>query len=74
MQLLPEAVLVLTALVLLGAAVAVETQSGKPISKHAAIVIAACGVVLAGLALCYVPVDVDSGKSLSVIDPLAHIF
>jgi len=74
MQLLPEAVLVLTALVLLGAAVAVETQSGKPISKHAAIVIAACGVVLAGLALCYVPVDVDSGKSLIVIDPLAHIF
>ena len=74
MQLLPEAVLVLTALVLLGAAVAVEAQSGKPISNRAAIVIAACGVVLAALAMCHVPVDVDSGKSLIVIDPLARIF
>ena len=44
MQLLPETVLVITALVLLGAAVAVEARRGKPISSTAAIAIAALGV------------------------------
>lgn len=74
MQLLPEAVLVITALVLLGAAVATEAASGKAISNRLAIAIAALGIVLAALALCRVPVEVDSGKALVVIDPLARIF
>jgi NADH-quinone oxidoreductase subunit N len=74
MQLLPEAVLVVTALVLLAAAVAVEAQCSRSLSNRSAIAIAAAGIVLAALALCYVPVDVDSGKSLIVIDPLARIF
>jgi NADH-quinone oxidoreductase subunit N len=74
MQLLPEAVLVISALVLLGAAAAVEAKCGKPLSNRAAIVIAAGGVVLALLALCHVPVAVASGKELVVIDPLARMF
>lgn len=75
MQLLPEAVLVVTALVLLGVAVAVDSKRGAPISNGAAIAIAAAGVVLAALALCFVPVQADVGKSaLVVIDPLARVF
>jgi NADH-quinone oxidoreductase subunit N len=74
MQLLPEAVLVITALVLLGVAVAVEAKCGKPIFNLTAATIAACGILLAGLVLCSVPVAVDAGKSLIVIDPLARIF
>ena len=74
MQLLPETVLVITALVLLGAAVAVEARCGRPLTSRAAILIAAVGVGLAALALCYVPVDMDDGKSLLVIDPLARVF
>ena len=74
MQLLPEAVLVITALVLLGAAVAVETKSGKAISGKITGVIAAAGIVLAAFSLCHVPVNVASGKALVLIDPLAHLF
>ena len=73
MQLLPEAVLVITALALLGAAVAVESKSGKPISNGIAISIAAVGVMLAAFALLRVP-SVDSVTSLIVMDPLARIF
>lgn len=72
-QLLPEAVLVMTALALLAAAVAVESQSGKSISNRVAIVIAASGVILAGLALLRVPVAV-SVSPLIVMDPLARLF
>jgi NADH-quinone oxidoreductase subunit N len=74
MQLLPEAVLVITALVLLGAAVAVESKSGRSISNRAAIAIAAAGVIIAALALLRVPANADSGSSLVVMDPLARIF
>ncbi len=74
MQLLPEAVLVVTALVLLGAAVAAEAKSGQPLAIRLAILLAAAGVVLAGLALCYVPVQADGGTALVVIDPLARMF
>jgi len=74
MQLLPEAVLVITALVLLGAAVAVETKTGKAISSGIAGAIAAAGIVLAAFSLCHVPVNVASGKALILIDPLARLF
>ena len=73
-QLLPEAVLVVTALALLGVAVATEAKRGQPMANRLAVAIAALGVVLAALALCYVPVAADSGKSLIVIDPLARMF
>lgn len=72
-QLLPEAVLVITALVLLGAAVATESKTGKPFSSRAAIAIASFGVMLAAAALLRVPV-VNSSTSLIVIDPLARVF
>jgi len=74
MQLLPEAVLVVTALVLLSAAVAVEASRHRALSNSSAIVIAAIGIILAALALCFVPVDVTAGSALIVIDPLARIF
>jgi NADH-quinone oxidoreductase subunit N len=74
MQLLPEAVLVITALVLLGAAVAVESKSGRSISNRAAIAIAAAGVIIAALALLRVPANADPGSSLIVMDPVARIF
>ncbi|MEN9974651.1 MAG: NADH-quinone oxidoreductase subunit, partial [Verrucomicrobiota bacterium] len=73
-QLLPEAVLVVTALVLLGVAVAVEAKSRKAISHRAALWIAAGGVVLAGCALWGVPVTADGGTGLIVMDPLARLF
>lgn len=74
MQLLPEAVLVITALALLGAAVAVEAKRGTPVSYGSVIAIAALGIVLAALALCFVPVEASAGKALVVIDPLARMF
>jgi len=74
MQLLPEAVLVITALVLLGTAVAVETKTGKAISGSTTGAIAAAGIVLAVFSLSYVPVSVASGKALILIDPLARLF
>jgi NADH-quinone oxidoreductase subunit N len=74
MQLLPEAVLVITALVLLGAAVAYESKRGKAFSNRAAISIAAIGVVLAALALWRMPAAVVSVSSLIVMDPLARMF
>jgi len=74
-QMLPEAVLVATALALLGSAVAAEAKRGTPFSNGSAIAIAAAGIVLAALALCFVPVEADAGKaSLVVIDPLARMF
>ena len=48
-QLLPEAVLVVTALVLLGAAVATEAKTGRPFAAGTASAIAAIGVMLAAL-------------------------
>jgi len=74
MQLLPEAVLVITALVLLSTAVAVETKTGKAISDRTTGAIAAAGIVLAAFSLSYVPVNVASGKALILIDPLARLF
>ncbi len=74
-QLLPEIVLVITALALLGVAGAVESKSGRPLSIRVAIAIAAAGVVLAAwVLLSYVPVAVGTGKELLVIDPLARMF
>ncbi|MEY3898830.1 MAG: NADH-quinone oxidoreductase subunit [Verrucomicrobiota bacterium] len=74
MQLLPEAVLVITALVLLGAAVAVEARSGRPLSSRTAIFIAASGIVLAAVVGFTFPGSENAGTVLIVMDPLARIF
>ncbi len=73
-QLLPEAVLVITALVLLGVAVTTEAKSKQPIAVDLAIAISALGIAAAGFALYRCPVDVDCGSSLIVNDPLARMF
>jgi len=72
MQLLPEVVLVITALVLLAVAVGVEAKRGQSMSTGIAIPIAAGGVILAALALVRVPVA-EPVTSLIVMDPLARI-
>ena len=73
-QLLPEAVLVATALVLLGAAVASEAKLGRPLANSTASGIAAIGAILAALAMFCIPAEADSGTQLIVIDPLARMF
>lgn len=55
MQLLPEAVLVITALVLLGVAVAFETKTHKTFPTASAIGIATLGIIIAMLALWLTP-------------------
>lgn len=55
MQLLPEAVLVITALVLLGATVAYESKTSKPFPVNSAIGMAALGILLAMVALGFAP-------------------
>jgi NADH-quinone oxidoreductase subunit N len=73
-QLLPEAALVVTALLLLGVAVATEAKTGKPIANAKASAIAALGVLLAGFAIFNMPSNLDSGSQLISMDPLARIF
>ena len=73
-QLLPEAVLVFTALVLLGVAVAIEAKTGRPIPMDLTIVISSIGIVGACAALNFCPTYPDSGTSLLVMDPLARVF
>jgi NADH-quinone oxidoreductase subunit N len=72
LQLLPEAVLVLTALVLLGAAVATGRKSGKPFT--AGIGIATFGMLLAAVAMFFVPPCGESSTPLLENDALARIF
>ncbi len=73
-QLLPEAVLVITALTVLGIAIATESKSGKPMCGTRALSIAAIGVVIALLALYFGPKDVDSGVAVLTLDPMALVF
>lgn len=73
-QLLPEGLLVLTALVLLGAAVATESRRGRRIANRTAVWIAGAGIVAAGVALLRMPCGIDSGSPLISIDPLARVF
>ncbi len=73
-QLLPEAVLVITALVLLGVAVTTEAKSKRPMSVDVAIAISALGIAAAGFVLYRWTADVDCGSALIVNDPLARLF
>ncbi len=74
MQLLPEAVLVLTALVLLGAAVAYESKTLKPFPVNSAIGIATLGILFSVAALCLSPQEMKDGSQLIVTDGLARLF
>lgn len=73
-QLLPEAVLVVTALVLLGVAVASETRNKRPIAGRTAIAISSLGIASAAFCLWRAPEALDAGTSLIVLDPLARLF
>jgi NADH-quinone oxidoreductase subunit N len=72
LQLLPEAVLVLTALVLLGAAVATGRNSGNTFT--AGIGIATFGVLLAAVAMFFVPPSGETSTPLLANDLLARMF
>lgn len=72
LQLLPEAVLVLTALVLLGAAVATGRKSGRPFT--AGIGIATFGLLSAAVAMFFVPPCGETSTTLLENDALARIF
>lgn len=73
-QLLPEAVLVITALVLLGVAVAFESKKLQQFPAAAAIALATLGILIAGGVLFLLPCAKDSGTPLIVSDPLARLF
>lgn len=73
-QLLPEAVLVITALLLLGVAVAAEARTKRPLAIDVTIAISALGIAGACAALYYCPLRPESGTTLLVMDPLARVF
>ena len=73
-QLLPEAVLVITALVLLGVAVAFESKKLKQFPVSVAIALATVGILIAGAVLFFLPYTKDSVTPLIVSDPLARLF
>lgn len=74
LQLLPEAALVLTALVMLGAALVTEKKPGTVFSSGAGISIATFGMLLAAAAMCFVPQDGATSTPLLQNDALARIF
>ncbi len=73
-QLLPEAALVITALLLLGVAVAAEARTRRPPAIDVIIAIAALGIAAACVALYFSPPHPESATSLLVMDPLARLF
>ena len=66
-QLLPEAVLVVSALAVLGISLATG-------SKTLPLPLSLLGILLAGVALFYIPEGIDAGSNLIVIDPVARVF
>jgi NADH-quinone oxidoreductase subunit N len=73
LQLLPEAVLVLTALVLLGVSVAIEARRGRPVDPGISMGIAAAGIVVAFVALLREPMQAGSGTPLVAVDALGRL-
>ncbi len=73
LQLLPEAVLVLTALVLLGVSVGIEARRGRSVDPKLTIGIATAGIALAFVALLREPMQAGSGTPLVAVDALARI-
>ncbi len=74
MQLLPEAVLVFTALVMLGVAMAHESKTRKTFPVNSAIEIATLGILLAAAAMFFSPKEIESGSPLIVTDGIARLF
>ncbi len=74
MQLMPETVLVVAALVLLGVSVAVEARTGHAASGKLTISMASAGILLAMIALFRVPMQAGSGTPLVAVDGLAQMF
>ncbi|MBT8044366.1 MAG: NADH-quinone oxidoreductase subunit N, partial [Verrucomicrobiae bacterium] len=72
-QLLPESVLVISALVLLAVALASEKKSGKPISASLAGSVAAAGILVALLALGFGPKELNSGTNLITVDSMGFL-
>lgn len=72
-QLLPEAILVVTALVVLGTALTIEGR-GKPASRALLSGITCLGLLLAGAALILVPAAGDAATPMIALDPLARLF
>ena len=73
MQLLPEAVLVITALVLLGVAVAYESKTLKPLPVNSAIGIATFGILLATVAWWFAPPERLKGGIDIISGALFHL-
>lgn len=74
LQLLPEAVLVLAALVMLGAAVATGKKPGRVFSSGVGVSIATFGILLAAAAMFFVPQDGATSTPLLENDAIARIF
>ena len=74
LQLLPEAVLVIAALVLMGVAVATQSRKKRPPTVDVVIAITALGIAAAGFALYRCPDDINCASKLIVMDPLARLF
>jgi len=72
-QLLPEVILVVTALVVLGTGLAIESRS-KPASNSLMSAIACVGLLLAGLSLLRFQVSGDAATPMLALDPLARLF
>lgn len=72
-QLLPEIVLVVTALAVLAVSVAREAKTGRPIHADLAIALCAVGMAVAGVALALCPAGLESGTDMLTMDPLARM-
>jgi NADH-quinone oxidoreductase subunit N len=72
LQLLPEAALVVAALVLLGTAVACGSGAKRPLTAEGASWLAAGGVLLAAICWWFAPRGLDAGSVLLAADPLSH--
>jgi NADH-quinone oxidoreductase subunit N len=72
-QLLPEVILVVTALAVLGTALAIEGR-GKPAPISLVSSITCLGLLLAGVSLILVPATGEAATPLIAIDPLARLF
>jgi len=73
LQLLPEAALVVAALVLLGVAVSRGSGTKHPLTAEAASWLAASGILLAGACWWFSPRGLDAGSVLLAADPLSHV-
>lgn len=74
LQLLPEAVLVVTALVLLGVAAVTGKNTGKPFRARMGIGIASTGILLAALVMVCQRQSLETTTPLLASDPLGWVF